>query len=112
MASTNGHNGDETNQRLNELEWLSDALASANRHLLTAHVIIHDRQDTFEKQLLQLIERQTRTDAQISATDAQIAATGSQIAAVVETQKAQDERVDKLVGAIGELIRRMPASQA
>ena len=94
MADTNGQDGGNVSGRFRDLERITEALARANRELLAAQVLMHDRQNQFDVNLNRLIEQQAHTD--------------KQIAALTEAQKAQGERVDKLVSAIGELIQRMP----
>lgn len=92
-------NGNSQDSRITSLEQLTEALHRAQQNLLTAQVILVDRQGTLEKNIAQLVESQKRTDAQMAATDAKIAA-------LADRQKGFDERVDKLVSAIGEWIGR------
>jgi hypothetical protein len=97
----NASNGNDDGRRLTDLEAIVRSLLESQRHLLTAQVILNDRQGTVEQSIKELVEAQKRTDAQISALTARQET-------LTAGQEGLNERVDKLVIAIGRLIERLP----
>jgi hypothetical protein len=101
--STNGH--EERDDRLRDVERITESLAKANRELLTAQVLMHERQNKFDADLDRINATLDRINANLDRLEAAQEKNAREFA---ETRKALDERVDKLVLAIGEYIRRLP----
>ena len=98
------NNENDSEERLRDIERLTESLARANRELLTAQVIMHDRQNQFDTNL----NRLTNT---VDVLALKVDALAVKVDALTDSQKAQDDRVDKLVSAIGELIQPLPMQQ-
>ena len=95
-TSTNGHK--ERDDRLGDVGRITESFAKANRELLTAQILMHERQNNFDWDLdginspLDRVEAAQEKNGKVFALDG----------------KALDERVDELVLAIGEYIGRLP----
>ena len=93
-----GNNNNNVSKRISELEQLTEALFKSQKHLLTAQILIDGRQDALEKIVTTLA---TKVDSFIDAQKEERDLTR-------ERMKHLDDRVDKLVSAIGELIQKLP----
>lgn len=96
-------------ERIRDLERLTESLAAANRHLLTPQVIIHERQNTFEANPNALTATINRLGQRVDGIASEVKTLAELQKGLSQSHKEQGERVDKLVIAIGELIQRLPA---